>query len=125
LADGEHPILAAITQLPDSDGTLATGLLSLHTHPWLTDHTINGTTVIPATALAELAIRTGDETHTPTLNELIIETPLTLTNNHPHTRIHITVGPADKEGARPVTIHSTPHTDSTTAWTRHATGTLA
>ncbi|MHA4820526.1 hypothetical protein ACXZ65_39965, partial [Streptomyces aculeolatus] len=26
LADGEHPILAAITQLPDSDGTLATGL---------------------------------------------------------------------------------------------------
>ncbi|KIF00931.1 type I polyketide synthase, partial [Streptomyces sp. RSD-27] len=35
-----HPLLGAAVDLPDSDGFLFTGRLSLRTHPWLADHRV-------------------------------------------------------------------------------------
>ncbi|MYU19105.1 hypothetical protein GTZ78_52615, partial [Streptomyces sp. SID8361] len=56
-----HPLLGAAVELPDSDGFLLTGRLSLQTHPWLADHAVSGTVLLPGTAFVELAIRAGDQ----------------------------------------------------------------
>ncbi|MFK4273908.1 acyltransferase domain-containing protein, partial [Streptomyces milbemycinicus] len=45
-----HPLLGAAVELPDSDGFLLTGRLSLQTHPWLADHAVSGTVLLPGTA---------------------------------------------------------------------------
>src|SRR5205823_4865464 len=58
------------TELPHSDGYLFTGRLSLHSHPWLADHTVMGTTIVPGTALVEMAIRAGDHVDCDTVDEL-------------------------------------------------------
>ncbi|MCQ6253317.1 polyketide synthase dehydratase domain-containing protein, partial [Streptomyces malaysiensis] len=71
LHDPAHPLLTAAVHLPDTGGTVLTGRLSLTTHPWLADHTVSGAVLLPGAAMAELAIRAGDETATPTLEELV------------------------------------------------------
>ncbi|MYR63864.1 hypothetical protein GTY54_49255, partial [Streptomyces sp. SID625] len=55
-----------------------TGRLSVATHPWLADHDVLGTVLLPGTGLVELAIRAGDEAGTPHLEELTLQAPLTL-----------------------------------------------
>jgi acyl transferase domain-containing protein len=54
-----HRLLGACVALPDSDAMLFTGSLSVATHPWLADHTVSGTVLLPGTALLELAIHAG------------------------------------------------------------------
>ena len=46
---------------PDERAACCTGRLSLQTQPWLADHAVTGTVLLPGTALVELAIRAGDE----------------------------------------------------------------
>ncbi|TDE08313.1 polyketide synthase dehydratase domain-containing protein, partial [Actinomadura sp. 6K520] len=55
-----HPLLGAYVTLVDRQTTVFTGRLSLDTHPWLADHAINNTPVLPGTAYLELAIHAGD-----------------------------------------------------------------
>ena len=50
-----HPLLGAAVELPDADGFIFTGRLALSTHPWLADHTVMGTVLLPGTAFVELA----------------------------------------------------------------------
>ncbi|WP_435243998.1 polyketide synthase dehydratase domain-containing protein, partial [Streptomyces cucumeris] len=95
--------------------------ISLHTHPWLADHAIQDTVLLPGTAFLELAIRAGDEVGCDTIDELVIEAPLVL----PATgavELTVTVEQPDDSGRRPVTVHARP--EGTESWTRHATGTL-
>uniref|UniRef100_UPI000569BF01 type I polyketide synthase n=1 Tax=Sciscionella sediminilitoris TaxID=1445613 RepID=UPI000569BF01 len=73
-----HPLLAAGLQLAENDGTVLTGRLSLATHPWLAGHTVHDTVLLPGAALAELAIRAGDEAGLPQLTELTLHAPLVI-----------------------------------------------
>ncbi|MEV6464807.1 type I polyketide synthase [Kitasatospora sp. NPDC051702] len=118
-----HPLVGAAVEIADTGETLLTGRLSLHTHPWLADHTVNGTTLLPGTAFLELALRTADETDTPHLHELTLQTPLLLP---PTTPVHLQIrtGAPDPTGHRTLDIHSRPE-GSTGPWTPHATGVLA
>ncbi|MEU5812121.1 type I polyketide synthase, partial [Streptomyces sp. NPDC047718] len=50
LGDAGHPLLGAAVALADSEGVLLAGRLSLDTHPWLVDHTIHGSALLPGTA---------------------------------------------------------------------------
>ncbi|MFD0381495.1 hypothetical protein ACFQ2B_00800 [Streptomyces stramineus] len=59
----------------NSDGLLLTGRLSLRTHPWLADHTVRGTVLLPGTAFLELAVRAGDETGCGRVEELTLAAP--------------------------------------------------
>jgi acyl transferase domain-containing protein/NADPH:quinone reductase-like Zn-dependent oxidoreductase/acyl carrier protein len=115
-----HPLLGAAVTLPDG-GRVHTGRLSLADQPWLSGHAVGGDVILPATALAELALSAGCEAGLTRLAELNLERPLTLTG--PHVRLRVTVDPADEDGDRPVEIHSAPDTDDD-VWTRHARGTL-
>ncbi|QKG20146.1 type I polyketide synthase [Actinomadura verrucosospora] len=115
-----HPLLGACVTLPDEQTTVFTGRLSLDTHPWLADHAINGTPVLPGTAYLELAIHAGDHTGTPRIQELSLQAPLAL---HTPVQLQITVSAPSENGHRALTIHSRP--TGSEPWTCHATGTLA
>nr|WP_234352367.1 acyltransferase domain-containing protein [Streptomyces sp. NRRL F-6492] len=54
LASAEHPLLGAAVELADGEGAVLTGRLSLRTHPWLADHAVFGTVLLPGTAFVEL-----------------------------------------------------------------------
>ncbi|MFD5921276.1 type I polyketide synthase [Kitasatospora sp. NPDC058201] len=134
LAPIGHPLLRAAVGLPDGEGAVLTGSLSLATHPWLADHAVQGTVILPGTALLELAIRAGDEVGASALDELVVEAPL-LVPDRGAVHVRVSVGDPDEAGLRSVTVHSRPAppagpgdpverlTDSA-EWTRHAAGTL-
>ncbi|GAB1818045.1 SDR family NAD(P)-dependent oxidoreductase [Herbidospora sp. RD11066] len=117
LAAPGHPLLGAAAPLADSGGFLFTGRISLRTHPWLADHAVDGTVLLPGTAFVEMALRAGDETGCALVEDLTLEAPLTLTGQE-----SVTVQVAVTSG-RSITIHSRRGDDD--PWTRHATGTLA
>ncbi|WP_444546167.1 SDR family NAD(P)-dependent oxidoreductase [Streptomyces mashuensis] len=121
----DHPLLGAAVQLPDSDGLLFTGRLSLHTHPWLADHAVMGTVLLPGTAFVELALRAGDQVGCDRLEDLTLEAPLVLPE-HEAVQLRLTLGAAQQAGRRSLTLHSRPeHAPADAPWTRHATGVLA
>ncbi|MPY62259.1 type I polyketide synthase, partial [Streptomyces spongiae] len=119
----EHSLLGAAVPLAGSDGVVLTGRLSLASHPWLADHTVHGRSLLPGAALAELALRAGEEYNCRRLAELTLGTPL-VTPDDSVVRLQITVGPADAERRRPVTVRSRPDHDAEAPWIVHATGLL-
>ncbi|MCZ4125286.1 type I polyketide synthase [Streptomyces sp. H39-S7] len=121
-SDTTHPLLTAAIALPDTDALLFTGRLSLTTHPWLADHAVNGTVIVPGAALADLAIHTGDHTHTSTLEELTLSAPVVV----PETgalHLRVSIGGAGEE--RTLSVFSRPEgAAEDEPWTRHADGLL-
>ncbi|MFD4576158.1 type I polyketide synthase [Streptomyces sp. NPDC058417] len=124
LAADQHPLLAAGTALAGGDGHLLTGRLSLDSHPWLADHSVSGTPVLPGTAFLELALHAAARVGCTTVDELTLEAPLVLPAQ---TAVHlqVTVGEPADDATRTVTVHSRPD-DATDdePWTRHAVGQL-
>ncbi len=45
-----HPFLAAEIEDPEGEGFLFSGRISLAEHPWLADHTLGGSAILPGTA---------------------------------------------------------------------------
>ncbi|MFG2577364.1 type I polyketide synthase [Streptomyces sp. NPDC048481] len=121
LDSAEHPLLATATELPDGSH-LFTTTLTTHTHPWLADHTIAGTTLLPGTALLELALHAGLRTGCEEVEELLFQSPVALSGDRERV-LHLLAGPVDDCGRRPITIYSRDADDE--GWTRNATGTLA
>ncbi|MYX97211.1 SDR family NAD(P)-dependent oxidoreductase, partial [Streptomyces sp. SID486] len=123
LGSADHPLLGAVVALADADGFLLTGRLSVRTHPWLADHAVAETTLLPGTAFVELTLRAGDAVGCDRLEELTLEAPLVLPDNGA-VQVQLTVGGPDVSGRRPVAVYSRPEDAPEAAWTRHATGTL-
>ncbi|MFS7880283.1 type I polyketide synthase, partial [Streptomyces asiaticus] len=125
LGRAEHPLLGASAELPSADGMLFTGRLALSTHPWLADHTIMDTVLLPGTAFVELAVRAGDQVGCAVLEELTLEAPLVLPEDG-GVQLRLWVGAADDTGRRPLELHSrAEHLSAEEPWTRHASGVLA
>ncbi|MBV1855137.1 acyltransferase domain-containing protein [Catellatospora sp. NEAU-YM18] len=74
-----HPILATAIRVPDPDLLVLTGRLASSAHPWLTEHRLLGTAVLPSAALVDFALAAGAQVGCPTLAELTTE-PLVLTD---------------------------------------------
>ncbi|MEU3723799.1 SDR family NAD(P)-dependent oxidoreductase [Streptomyces sp. NPDC031705] len=122
LGEAGHPLLGACVTLADADGQLFTGSLSLRTHPWLADHAVFGTVLVPGAALVELVLHAGERAGCPALDDLTLEAPLVL----PVTggvQLQLTVGAAAEDGRRDVTLHS--RTDAEDVWLRHASGVVS
>jgi acyl transferase domain-containing protein/thioesterase domain-containing protein/acyl carrier protein len=131
-APADHPLLSATVSLAGSDAILFTGRLSLQTHPWLADHAMMGTVLLPGTAFLELALHAGRRVDCNDVQELVLEVPLTLPA-HGGIQIQVSVAAVDDAGQRAVTVHSRPEDPGAAAdtelgadgaWTRHATGIL-
>ncbi|MGW8703255.1 type I polyketide synthase, partial [Streptomyces eurythermus] len=120
-----HPLLAATADLPNGV-SLFTGRLSLSEHPWLADHTVLGTTILPGAALLDLALHAAHHTGHNHVEELTLHAPLALLG-HTAMRLRLTTAPTgdgDRDKTE-FTLHSQPENSAHGSdWTLHATGTL-
>ncbi|WP_229859982.1 type I polyketide synthase, partial [Streptomyces anandii] len=125
LEETGHPLLGAVAELPHSNDVLLTGRLSLHSHPWLADHAIAGSVLLPGTAFVELALHAGDQVGCDYLEELTLEAPLVLPERG-GTQLRMTVGTADSAGRRALALYSRAEdAPAEEPWIRHAGGVLA
>ncbi|MBP2056827.1 acyl transferase domain-containing protein, partial [Streptomyces griseochromogenes] len=124
LESSGHPLLGAAVELPATGGLVLTGQLSLSAQPWLADHVVAGRVVVPGAALLEMAVRAGDEAECGRIEELLIETPLTLPERG-GVRVQVTVEGPDEAGRREFGVYAQAEDASGGEWTRHATGVVA
>ncbi|MEU6147868.1 type I polyketide synthase [Streptomyces sp. NPDC047081] len=118
-----HPLLGQPQPDADGPGIRHTSVLSTAHHPWLADHAIGGRVVVPAALFAELALRATGTSGPARLAELVLHEPLVLSPED-RTQVQVVAGAPDEAGARPVTVWARP-ADTTQAWKRHATATIA
>ncbi|MET7400743.1 SDR family NAD(P)-dependent oxidoreductase [Dactylosporangium sp. NPDC005572] len=124
LGAAEHPLLATMTRRPD-DGLLFTGRLSIGSYPWIADHAVGTTVLLPGTAYLELAQHAAARTTHPYVAELTIQAPLVLEPDRA-ADLHVAVGAPDPDtGERTLTVHSRPSGAGEAAWTAHAEARLA
>jgi polyene macrolide polyketide synthase len=124
-SDPEHPFLGAAVSLPGEEGWLLTGRVSLQTHPWLADHVLLGTAILPGTAFLELALKATELAGAVAIEELTLEAPLVLPEQGA-VQLQLRVGaPGPDSGNRPLQIHSRPEGEEEAEWTRHASGSLS
>ncbi|MFE2629479.1 SDR family NAD(P)-dependent oxidoreductase, partial [Streptomyces sp. NPDC059374] len=121
----DHPLIGALLTLAADDGVLLSGRLTPRVQPWLADHVIAGTTLLPGTAFVELALLAADQTGCGTVETLDLETPLPLPDDC-GIALQIVAGEPDTAGRRTVEFYAR-REDSTAEddWTRHASGVLA
>ncbi|MFJ8747078.1 SDR family NAD(P)-dependent oxidoreductase, partial [Embleya sp. NPDC127516] len=120
----EHPLLTAAVELADAGTHLFTGRISVRTHPWLADHAVLDTILLPGTAFLDLALHAVEATDTVALEELTLESPLVIPAVGA-VQLQVALTAPDDTGRRTITIHSRtddPNTDQ--PWTRHAVGAL-
>ncbi|MEV5598708.1 SDR family NAD(P)-dependent oxidoreductase [Streptomyces sp. NPDC052496] len=122
LSDGGHPWISTVIETADGR-TLMAGRLSVRSHPWLMDHRVEDTALLPGTAFAELLLSAGQELGCAALDELLLSDPLLLPMDGTAVEIQLAVEPADAAGARAAAISS--RTTGTDTWVRNAQGLLS
>jgi acyl transferase domain-containing protein/thioesterase domain-containing protein/NADP-dependent 3-hydroxy acid dehydrogenase YdfG len=105
LAAAEHPLLGAATTLASGGEWLLTGRLGLDTHPWLTDHAVADTVLLPSAGFLELALEAGARAGCEVIDELTFGAPLVLPDQG-GVQVQVTVGEGDEDGRRAVSVHS-------------------
>jgi acyl transferase domain-containing protein/NADPH:quinone reductase-like Zn-dependent oxidoreductase/short-subunit dehydrogenase/acyl carrier protein len=121
LSASDHPLLGAAVALAGEDRWLFTGRLSPESPPWLAEHAVFDTTLLPGAAFVELALRVGGDVGCGVLEELTLLAPLVLDGGA--RELQVAVDAPDDAGRREVVIHSRPQGDGG-EWTRHASGSL-
>jgi mycoketide-CoA synthase len=122
----DHQFLAADVELAGSGAVVLTGRLTRQDQPWLAEHAVTGTVLLPGTAFLDLALAAADHLGLDHVEELTLHQPLILPE-HDGLRIQVTVSPPDEAGRHPVTVHSRtsrPSSGPDAAWTCNATGVL-
>jgi malonyl CoA-acyl carrier protein transacylase/acyl carrier protein len=123
-----HPLLDSVVQLADGDGAVFTGHLSVRAFPWLADHALLQTVLVPGTAFVDLVGWVGQRAGCPELEELTLEAPLVVPERGGR-QLQVRVSGPDSDGRREVSVHSRAESgdgvaDPAADWTRHASGTL-
>ncbi|MEV7629539.1 SDR family NAD(P)-dependent oxidoreductase [Actinoplanes sp. NPDC089786] len=113
---GDHPILGARVTPAGRDETILTGTLGLATHPWLADHVVDGTILLPGTLFLTAAAHAG----LGVVDELTLQAPAVL-DPAGTLDLQLIVGAAGADGRRPLTVHSRAAEDD---WQQVATGVL-
>ncbi|MFI1853907.1 SDR family NAD(P)-dependent oxidoreductase [Streptomyces sp. NPDC020480] len=123
----DHPLLAGAVIPAEGDTALFTGRLSQAAQPWLADHAVSGTALLPAGVLVDWALYAGHRLDCPELRELTQEAPLIL-GHDTAAHLQVQVGPVDEDGHRALTVHSRPESPGeggAADWTCHARAVLA
>ncbi|MFF4484807.1 type I polyketide synthase, partial [Streptomyces sp. NPDC001520] len=124
LATVDHPLVGAAVPLAGGEGLLLTGRLGLDTHPWLADHAVMGSVLLPGTAFVELAIRAGDQVGCDQVEELTLAAPLVLPEVG-GVQLQLSVGAPDGSGRRGFEVYSrSEDAPADEPWLRHASGVL-
>ncbi|WEH34959.1 type I polyketide synthase [Streptomyces sp. AM 4-1-1] len=121
----EHPVLGAVVVLADSGGVVLTGRLSVDGLPWLVDHGVLGSVLLPGAAFVELAVRAGDEVGCGLVEELTLRAPLVLSGSG-GVAVQVVVGGVGEGGRRSLRVYSRREGAGVgEAWVLHAEGVLA
>jgi acyl transferase domain-containing protein/acyl carrier protein len=125
----DHPLLGAELFRAGDGGHSFTGRISLATHPWLADHAVLGTVLLPGTAFAELALAAGRGVGCDSLEELTLELPLILAKDCA-VQLQVSMGEQDESGRRSIAVYSredrpTEEAEEGLEWRCHSRGTLA
>ncbi|WP_372462111.1 type I polyketide synthase [Streptomyces endocoffeicus] len=123
LGSAEHPLLGAVVPLVDSGGAVLAGRISLADQPWLADHVVRGTVILPGTAFVGLALRAGEQAGCEIVEELVLEAPLAVPDRGA-IQLQVVVTAEDSDGRSRVAVHSRPE-GWEGPWTRHASGVLS
>ena len=118
-----HPLLDPVLEFAENDGFLVAGRLSAQAQPWLREHAVLGSTIVPGSVFAELALHTAAEIGSGAVSELTLQTPLALPE-HGAVELQLRVGAVDDAARRPLAIYARPDSDAGT-WTCHARAMLA
>ncbi|MEU4526574.1 SDR family NAD(P)-dependent oxidoreductase, partial [Amycolatopsis sp. NPDC024027] len=119
-----HPLLGATIELGDGKGVVVTGGFSLDDQPWLADHALSGTPLLPGTAFLELALTAGQKAGCHRLDELFLESPLVIPRSGT-VAVHFVIGREDQNGRRAIDMYArVPDGTDDQAWVRHAHGVL-
>jgi pimaricinolide synthase PimS1 len=105
LRASDHPLLGAVIPLAGERGWTFTARLSLATHPWLADHMVHDTVILPGSGFVELALAAGGEVGFELLEELTLEAPLVLEADGT-VELQLTLGEIDDAAGRRIAIHS-------------------
>ncbi|WP_435834297.1 beta-ketoacyl synthase N-terminal-like domain-containing protein, partial [Streptomyces chartreusis] len=126
LRAADHPLLGAAVPVAGSDAVLLTARLSTAVAPWLADHVVGETVVVPGTALVELALAAADRVGCDRVDELTLQAPLILPDQG-SIQIQIALDAPDGTGARPLRLYGRPDhaQDDDSIWTLHAEGTVS
>ncbi|WP_431772426.1 type I polyketide synthase [Streptomyces cucumeris] len=119
-----HPLLGAAAEVAGSGELLLSGRISAHSHPWVADHAVADTVLLPGAAYVELALRAGDQAGCSLVEELTLQAPLVLPTSG-GVALQLRVGAPDDTGRRGVDVFSRPEDAPDAPWTLHATGALA
>ncbi|MFF8835297.1 type I polyketide synthase [Streptomyces sp. NPDC015130] len=122
LAAADHPLLGAEVAMADRDGYVFTGRLSTRTHPWLADHAVAGSVLVPGTGLLELVLAAGEQAGAGHVEELLLSAPLVLPERG-GVQVQVVVGGAEESsGRRAVEVYGRP--DGEGSWVLHASGSV-
>ncbi|HSR94122.1 MAG TPA: type I polyketide synthase, partial [Solirubrobacterales bacterium] len=113
----------------EGDGLTLTGRLSLSTHPWLAEHELGDTPLLPGAVFLELALQAAERVGARQVAELTLKEPLVIPERGA-VAIQVSVGGADEDGGRRISIHSRieaegEEPEGAPAWTCHAAGRLS
>ncbi|SFE89461.1 Acyl transferase domain-containing protein [Actinacidiphila alni] len=114
-------LLRRATAVAADGGQLLGGRLSLRSTPWLADHAIGGTAVVPGTAFVECALQAAELAGADAVGGLTLLAPLALPPLGA-VEVQVAVGGEDADGRRALTVHARPADDADAPWTAHATG---
>ncbi|MEO6086727.1 MAG: SDR family NAD(P)-dependent oxidoreductase, partial [Umezawaea sp.] len=114
-----HPFLSAPAPAADTAHVRHSGTFSASAQPWLADHAVGGTVVVPASAFVDLALTAAGERGSTRLDELLVLAPLTLAEGETP-EVQVVVGDL-ADDRYPFDVYA--RTDS--AWTKHVTGLIA
>ncbi|MGW3275051.1 type I polyketide synthase, partial [Streptomyces kronopolitis] len=140
LVSAQHPLLGAAVSLAGSaegseafdgaygsaegDAVVFTGRVSVAAQPWLAEHCVSGSVLLPGTAFLELAVRAGDQVGCAQVEELTLQAPLVLPERGA-VQLQVAVGAADEIGRRTLSVYSRPQdARADQPWVRHAVGVL-
>ncbi len=113
-----HPLLSASLSLADSGAVVLTGRLDPAAQPWLAEHVLAQTPLLPGTAFVELALQAALHTECDTVLDLTLPTPLVLASA---VDVQVSVDAPDEHGQRAVAVRCRAAGDP---WTLHASATL-
>ncbi|MFG2533580.1 beta-ketoacyl synthase N-terminal-like domain-containing protein, partial [Streptomyces sp. NPDC048516] len=125
LARADHPLLSTAIELPEAEGLIFTGRLSVQTLPWLAEHAVQGRVLLPGTAYLDLLLHAAAQVGCDRIEDLTLQAPLVLPPKGA-ARLHVTVGAPNDGGQRPCSVYSQAESaEPGSAWTCHGSGMLA
>jgi acyl transferase domain-containing protein/NADPH:quinone reductase-like Zn-dependent oxidoreductase/acyl carrier protein len=118
---GASGILGSAKDLASGD-SVYTSRLSVKSQPWLSDHVIYGTVVVPGATYAAMALAAvGTPAHA---KDVFFYEPIILPEKASR-EVQLTLHPRDDGSGSTFTVHSRPYGDRAAEWSLNAEGTVA